>query len=136
MLVCISVCKFVLYNGQQVTHQIRIKQSYCQKTKTLVISKNLTNVTLVYHAQEVRHQTQNKNKCTRKSININDHQRNEPVEHWDRMKFHQINKHPNKGSRTKSLKRIYDVIITLQSNKHRIQIVFTMHLFLSTYQIV
>ena len=66
----------------------------------------LTNVTFVGPNQHVRNQTRLKTNHTCKLKNaynsINAHQRNEPVENWDRMKYFQINKLPKKGNIPKS----------------------------------
>ena len=70
------------------------------------ISKALTNLTFIGHVQQVRHWTQIEINHTYKLINacnsIDYHQRNEPVENWDRVKYRQINKHPDKSTVTNS----------------------------------
>ena len=68
----------------------------------LLIAKILTNVTFVGHDQPVRHQTRIRINHTCNLIkackSIKSHQRNTPVEYWDRVKSRKLNKHPKKGA--------------------------------------
>ena len=75
----------------------------------LVVDKTFTRVTFIDHAQQFIHQKRDKINHTCKLINayniINSCQQNEPVENWDRVKYHQINTHPKKGTITSSYER-------------------------------
>ena len=72
----------------------------------LVLSETFTNVTFVGQDQQVRRQPRIKSNHTCILINacnsINDNQRNKPVQNWDIVKYHQLNKRPKKGTITKS----------------------------------
>ena len=66
----------------------------------LVTTKTLTSVAFMGHDQQFRHQTRIKRNHPCILINacnsINAHQRNKPVENWDRVKFSEVNELPNK----------------------------------------
>ena len=72
----------------------------------IIIAETLTNVTSVDHDQYVRQQTLIKTNNTYNLIqacySINAHQRNTPVENWDRVKYCWIKKRPKKGTMAKS----------------------------------
>ena len=74
--------------------------------ETLVIAKNLTNVTFLCYSQPVRNQSKIKNNHKCNLINacniIYAFQQNKPVENWDRVKYCQQNKFPNKMTITNS----------------------------------
>ena len=61
----------------------------------------LTNVTFGGHAWKVKQQTKIKSNQQCILLNtcnsINSHQQNKPVENWDGVKSHQLNKLPKKG---------------------------------------
>ena len=66
----------------------------------------LATATFIYRTQQVRYKMRINNKHTCKLINafnsMDGYKLNETVQNWDRVKPHQINKHPNKDTTTKS----------------------------------
>ena len=75
-------------------------KNYPWNEERLKIARTSTNITLVGHAQQVRPKTKIKShhtfilKNTSKSINA--HKWNKTIENWDKVKYSQLYKHPNK----------------------------------------